>query len=374
MNLLVIRNSYIVAGAEIYYLKLQDSFNKFKIDCQIILITNNYELYKKAKDHHIESHLVQTFGEEVGTKKGLLRLAIYLPIYIYKYFTTIFRIKRKIKIDALIISGKTEKYAITPFSNCIKIPIFWLEHGRVFTPTMSRLALSIYKFSSKFCRAIFAESHDTENDLHKNMITDKIIYLGSGVDTTLFSARTISKTDTFTVGFMATICWEKGVIDLVGVIESICNQNLQIKFIILGDGPQLDYLINKCKKYKNVEIVGRIQSVHKYLKRMHVILSPIHHPGGLSLSVQEAMSTGCIPIVTDVGGNRELVTNEVNGFIYSSDFINKASNKIIELSNNYDYSIKLSQAARRQITLNYSNKHLSKKLVNLISTSIINSN
>jgi glycosyltransferase involved in cell wall biosynthesis len=37
---------------------------------------------------------------------------------------------------------------------------------------------------------------------------------------------------------------------------------------------------------------------------------------GLSVSLQEAMSSGCVPVAADAWGSREVITDGVDGFLY----------------------------------------------------------
>ncbi len=369
MKILVVRNSYIIAGAEIYYLKLQHSLRKLNIDCQIILLTNNNDLAKIATSHNIESYVLNTFSEEVGTKKGLLRLFFNLPDYIYKYISIIHKLKRLHKIDLVLLSGKTEKYILTLLKAVIDLPIFWIEHGQVFTPTMSKIALFLYKFSSNYCTYILSESNDTMNDLIDNGINPKIIkYIGSGIDHDYFVKTKHNFSKRLIVGFMATICWEKGVEELTDTLKRVIQVDSTIKFLILGDGPQLSFLkefIIKNRLSSRVIAYGRTENVKAQLNRMDILLSPIHHPGGLSLSVQEAMAMGCIPIVTDVGGNRELV-NSSHGYIHKSDFSINACLNIIELKENINLRKRLSQNARKYVIKNYSAIQFTKKLYSFL--------
>lgn len=373
MKILVIRNSYIIAGAELYYLKLQHSLRKLNIDCQIILVTNNNDFAKIAASHNIESYVLNTFSEEVGTKRGLLRLLLNLPDYVYKYVSIIRKLKKSHKIDLVLLSGKTEKYILTLLKVVIDLPIFWIEHGQVFTPTMSKIALSLYKFSSNYCTYILAESHDTMNDLINNGINPKITeYIGSGIDHDYFVKTKQNSPKRLIVGFMATICWEKGVEELIDTIKRVIQIDSTIRFHILGDGPQFGFLkefIIKNRLSNRVITYGRMDNIKVQLDRIDVVLSPIHHPGGLSLSVQEAMAMGCIPIVTDIGGNRELV-NSSNGYIYKSDFSSNACLNIIELNANIKLRKRLSRNARNYIIKNYSATKFTKKLYSFLKKHI----
>lgn len=53
---------------------------------------------------------------------------------------------------------------------------------------------------------------------------------------------------------------------------------------------------------------------------------------GLPLSLLEAMASGCIPISADVGGIKEVIVNNNNGFLYQSNDMNELGHIIYKLS------------------------------------------
>lgn len=362
MKILVIRNAPIVGGAELYHIKLADAFKKYHLNCKLILLTNNKLYAKKARSHKIETHVVDTFGEEVGTKRGLLKLFFNLPDYLSKYLKIIEKLQYRSRADAIVFSGKTEKYVLTPLMWLFKLPVIWLEHGRVFTSTMAKEALLIYKLMSHFSSKILAEAHDTETDLLKNNIDpNKVIYLGSGIDTHYFSIKRNYHKKSFIVGFVASINREKGIRDYLEVAKKICRKNRTIQFLVVGDGPQVPFakdFVSKNYLMRRVLLVGHQERPKKLLARMNILLSPIHHPGGISLAVEEAMSMGVVPIVTNIGGHKELISHNNSGYIISKRYTTNASRAILKLFKDRKLLKRLSVGARKHIINNFSIKLL----------------
>lgn len=370
MKILVIRNAPIIGGAELYHIKLADAFKKYHLNCKLVLLTNNNLFAKNARAHNIESHIVDAFSEEVGTKRGLIRLLLNLPDYLSKYLRIIEKIQSRSKIDCVVFSGKTEKYILTPFAKLFDLPVIWLEHGQVFTSTMAKEALMIYQFMSHFVNKILAESHDAETNLIENHIDpNKILYLGSGIDTDYFSVTRTYRKKYLTIGFLASVTWEKGIKDYLEVAKRICKRNKIIKFLVIGEGPQLPFSkefvkINKLEE--RIKFADYQEKPKKYLAFLDLLLSPIHYHGGISLSVEEAMSMGIIPIVTNMGGNNELVINNNNGYIFSNDYSAKASKMILRLSANRSLLRKLSITARKHIVDKFSVRILVNKWYSIL--------
>jgi len=91
------------------------------------------------------------------------------------------------------------------------------------------------------------------------------------------------------------------------------------KLVIGGSGEETEALKNQVENLKltdKVEFVGWLQKADNaawYAKS--TFYSSIPESDGTSVSVLEAMSAGCIPIVSDLPVSKEWITNGVNGVI-----------------------------------------------------------
>lgn len=102
------------------------------------------------------------------------------------------------------------------------------------------------------------------------------------------------------------------------IIKSFSLINVESKrLIILGDGPErkpLMDLIYSLGEEDNVLMLGEVTDVDKYLSLADVFIQ-FSETEGLSKSILEAMASGLPCIVSDVGGNSELVREGFNGSI-----------------------------------------------------------
>ncbi|MCL4389896.1 MAG: glycosyltransferase family 4 protein [Patescibacteria group bacterium] len=332
LSVLAVRNAIKIGGAELYLMNLARALKKYYPNIRLTLLSNN---------HKVARETVDVFNEEIGTKKGILRFLPRLSRYLIVYATAI----KKINPDVIIFSGMTEKLALTIPLRLMGKKIVWLEHGRVFATSRAREITAFYYLASRFANAIAAESRDTARDLAEGKITKKKIQpIGTGVDTDHFSFYQRAA-KTLTVGFVATVCWEKGIKQFMQTAAALKSR--KIKFLVVGDGPQLAWAKNK--NPGSVQFVGYQADTRPFLAEMDIILSPISHPGGLSLSVAQAMATGAVPIVSDVGGNSQLVTNNVNGLVTADP-----TTAVLRLNQNRKQLKKLSAAAREKIAADYS--------------------
>lgn len=103
------------------------------------------------------------------------------------------------------------------------------------------------------------------------------------------------------------------------LFSGIRDQNSQAKLVIANDGPMREKLIQisgQLNLRDAVEFVGFVteQQQNDFYKKAQFYLSLLTSDA-LSVSLLEAMSYGCIPILSDLPDNRDWVTDGVNGII-----------------------------------------------------------
>ena len=151
----------------------------------------------------------------------------------------------------------------------------------------------------------------------------KFHYIGNGIDTKKF--RPITTKNFFLFTTTCRITEGKGLEILLSAFEKLLKVKKDIKLIIIG-GPLTDIDKIYFKKLKNkfsklfmtkiVRITGLVKKVSFYVNRSRFYVHPSFREG-LSRSLLEAMSSGNIPIASNIRGSREVIKHNVNGFLYN---------------------------------------------------------
>ncbi len=95
----------------------------------------------------------------------------------------------------------------------------------------------------------------------------------------------------------------------------------QTRVVILGEGPereQLERLAQALGMADRVLFTGHVDNVFSYLARADVFVAASRYEG-FSLSVAEAMAMGCPCVVTDAGGQAELIRKSGGGCVVPLD-------------------------------------------------------
>ncbi len=122
----------------------------------------------------------------------------------------------------------------------------------------------------------------------------------------------------FVSGSISRIEEHKGHSFFIEAVAKCKSDNVPCKCIIAGDGPYKEYLGAKIKKLgleDRVILLGWRKDIQALLLAMDVFVYSSILREGLPLALAEAASAGLPLIVTQIGGNSEIVENGVNGFV-----------------------------------------------------------
>ena len=220
---------------------------------------------------------------------------------------------------------------------------------------------------------IIATTNTLKNELVAFGIpSTKITVIPNGVDTTLFKPSPKPYVKNYFL-FVGQLVERKGV-DLL--LYSLTKVSTNIKCLIVGDGPQYNYLSQLAKKLKlgkRVKFLGSVSLqllITLYQHARFLVLPSLVEPFGITLL--EAMACGCPVIATRIGGVPEIVKNGYNGFLVNPYDIEDLSEKIELLANHDEIRQKMALNARKFVERNYSWSAIALK-VNKLYHKVLNS-
>jgi glycosyltransferase involved in cell wall biosynthesis len=126
--------------------------------------------------------------------------------------------------------------------------------------------------------------------------------------------------------------------------------NTPLKLLIVGDGPCRHDLLDLIVRYglqEDVRILGYRDDIPKLLSLSDCFVLASDSEG-LSYSILESMAAGIPAVVTDVGGNGELVQQSESGYLVPRRNPFTLSERIRETISDRDNCRRLGEAARRR--------------------------
>jgi glycosyltransferase involved in cell wall biosynthesis len=165
--------------------------------------------------------------------------------------------------------------------------------------------------------------------LGANSGNTETVYLG--VDTNRFKPEPGERDgDKVTVGTLGRLVSDKNIEDILHALKAI-EHNIDVRLLVGGDGPHHDHLRSLAQKLrlKEVEFMGRVNDPADFHRGCHVFVLASTREG-LSVSLQEAMSSGCVPVAVNGHGCRELITHGRDGLLFEPRNVDDLASKIVE--------------------------------------------
>ncbi|MFA5529519.1 MAG: glycosyltransferase family 4 protein [Thiohalomonadaceae bacterium] len=125
---------------------------------------------------------------------------------------------------------------------------------------------------------------------------------------------------------------------------------------IAGEGRERSALEARMRErglHKRVEFLGFQQDIAGVLAGADAFVLASRSEG-LSCSIAEAMAAGLPCIVTDVGGNRELVIDGTTGFLVPSEDVTALAQRMRHLADDRERAQRLGEAARQRAEAHFS--------------------
>lgn len=178
----------------------------------------------------------------------------------------------------------------------------------------------------------------------------KEVTILNGVDTDRFyvpERLASTNAEKLIVGLVARLRPHKRLDKWLEIAEEIHRRNKLIRFVIVGDGPEFNLLKQHVETHhlnEIVELAGKTEDTLNAYRHIDVFLLTSDLEG-LPLALMEAMSCGCVPVVNNVGGIKQLHFDGT-GFKFSEYDTSVIAERIVDYSNHRDKYSNESRLAR----------------------------
>lgn len=134
------------------------------------------------------------------------------------------------------------------------------------------------------------------------------------------------------------IAYQKRADMIPKLIMYLEQNNVNYVLNIAGDGPceiRINEFVESNQLHSKVKMYGRLSrtELYDFLDEQDVYLN-ISEFEGTSLTMLEAMASGCVPVVTNVSGVSDFIENRINGFTVNVGDLEKISEHIAFLDHN----------------------------------------
>jgi len=243
--------------------------------------------------------------------------------------------------------------------------VIFTEHGRFFPDERKAKRVIINPLLSFFTNDITSISAATREALvrYENFPRSKIEIIYNGIDGSHGQASSKQETrkqlgieeDAFVLGTVARLDPIKNHDMMIRVLKTIREKHPEVYLIIVGDGPErrrLERLVADLGLSSFVIFTGFREDTDLFYSVMDLFMLTSFSEG-TAMTLLEAMACSLPCIVTNVGGNPEIVEDQRTGFIIPVNDEKALSDKISILMNDNVLRKQIGSAGRKRFEENF---------------------
>lgn len=321
MNILYLSNRMDVGGVEKCIIKLATLFS---CEYKVIVVTCNGDLVKELKRLGIKHYQIEN-AENKNLKTILKNIWIISNVVKKENIQLIHSHHRMTTLYAKIICKFKKIHLVHTQHLCIndKFKLTKLTLQNVLTVTVSNSAKEILVEKCGLDNKNIVTIYNTiDENKTNNSVSDKLLKFKSK--------------NYFIVAQISRIVDYKGVYDFIDIAEITMKKNHNIRFLLIGDGPEYEKVsnyINKKQLDEYVLLLGNKTNIIDYLQYIDLLLL-CSYIEGLPLTPLEAFSQSVPVVATNINGTNEEIINDYNGYLIEPKNIEVFSEKIVNIAEN----------------------------------------
>lgn len=235
----------------------------------------------------------------------------------------------------------------------------------------------LLKIALKKCSKIWCLNNDDLLFLiQKKFCHNRQIALlpGEGIDLEHYKKKNKMYTEGTVFLMISRLLKEKGVTEFVEAAKSLKNSNENVKFVLIGKHPigeanSIDpELLVSWTTGGIIEYYGEVDDVRPYIDRSDCIVLPSYREG-LPRSILEAFSMEKLVVAANVPGCKQLVKQNVTGFLCEPANVESLTNALKEFMslNRYDRA-NMERSARKIVRNYYSDEIINRYYLDYINS------
>ena len=231
---------------------------------------------------------------------------------------------------------------------------------------LSPLRRLIYKNSN----SVVANSPGAAQMASKADNNFPIKYIPNGIDTHFYKPLAINKEKLFTYLFIGRLHHEKNIFLLLNAFEKYYAENAQIQLKIIGQGYQeqeIKDFITSHQAEKRIKLLAwqEKQKLPTIYNTAHCFINPSLNEG-MPNAVMEAMACALPSIVSNVPGNRDLITHQQNGLLFESENEQQLMECLRTMANNSQLREQLGVNARKLMVEKYAVEAMTRQFYSIL--------
>ncbi len=337
ISILFILNGLAHGGTEKQLIKLINGLNPNQYSLYLACFTGSDEFINPDKVHFYK------FSYK----------PLYHPIFWFELLKLVRYVnKNRIQILQTYFQDPTIVGSILRLVVKSKLIISFRDLG-FWETTIEKAKMNLFfRFGDIFVSNSHAVQAHYINNYHLPESKSVVIHNGLDINTTVHEMNASVKYIGIVANFNRRV---KRVDDFLKMASLVHKEYSNAKFIIVGDGYLRSELVTLAKTLgilEQIEFVGRVSAPEEYINKFTIGLLTSESEG-LSNTIMEYMATGIPVVATNVGGNPELIENDVNGFLVKTGNVDLLAEKVLYLLKNPTVAAKMGKLNREKMSKSF---------------------
>ena len=251
-------------------------------------------------------------------------------------------------------------YKVARASRMAGVPLVYTEHGRHYPDPWLNQQLD--RYAARLTARVVAVSRALGTCLEEQLGVGaaKVVVITNGVDVgrldALRSAATRRpKDDAVVFGTLGRLERVKAYDVLLAAVAQWPADAPPVRLLIAGDGSQrraLEELARRMQLGDRVQFFGWVEQTERFYSLLDAFVLSSRSEG-TSISLLEAMACRCPPVVTDVGGNGEVLGEGLADWLVPAGDANALASKMVAMARSAARRKRLGATARARVTSAY---------------------
>jgi glycosyltransferase involved in cell wall biosynthesis len=252
--------------------------------------------------------------------------------------------------------------ALYKFAFNKKVKLITTLHGSDVSLFSNFFGKAIKSFTLKHTDKLSVVGIELKNQIQENFnYKNEIFVYPMGTDTNIFNFQETTKSKHKQILFVGRLIKEKGIYVLLEALSQLKKYHSDIQLHIIGEGNEKMHIQEKIKQLglvKNIIFHGQIlhSELPHYFSMVDIFVLPSFSEG-FGLVLTEAMACRCITVCSNIKIFKNLIDDEINGFIIKKNTPTELATTILKIFNLSEIQKEnVKDAARKKIINNYDTK------------------
>ncbi len=236
----------------------------------------------------------------------------------------------------------------------------------------------LYRFMNVVTKKVIAVSEQVRKKSIKKegLNPDKIITIHNGISNKKYTGQERQgaslrkkyniKEDEFVIGILAALRPEKRHDVFIEAAKIISDKIPGARFMVVGEGydetkKNIDHLLEKYKLKDKFVLTGKLENVIPALSAFDISVL-CSDSEGMSNTMLESIAMGKVVVATAVGGNIEVLENNINGILVAPGRPDEIAAAVLDLYQNQEKRLEIQVQARKTAQEKFEISHIIKQL------------